>query len=78
MIRVHDRDRLLEMLHAVGAVRTGHFIYTSGRHGAKYVNKDALYPDAMLTAYFCEIIADRFVKDGIEVVLAPALGGIDL
>jgi len=33
----------LGVLVRVGAIVTSHLVYTSGRHGEAYVNKDALY-----------------------------------
>jgi len=55
-----------------------HIVYTSGKHGKAYVNKDALYPHTALTSLLCQQIALHFEKLQIEAVLAPALGGIIL
>lgn len=55
-----------------------HIIYTSGKHGKAYVNKDALYPHTDLTSRLCEQIAQHFKNSNIDAVLAPALGGIIL
>lgn len=55
-----------------------HIIYTSGKHGKAYVNKDAIYPHTALTSLLCRQIALHFEKSKIEAVLAPALGGIIL
>ena len=39
-----SEQQVLHILERVGAVLTGtHVVYTSGRHGETYVNKDALY-----------------------------------
>jgi len=59
-------------------IRNSHIIYTSGRHGESYVNKDAVYPDTALTSKLCRAIAEHFAKARVEVCLAPALGGIIL
>jgi len=59
-------------------ISNSHIVYTSGRHGSQYMNKDAIYPHTELTSQLCEEIAKRFEKSGVEVVLAPALGGIIL
>ncbi len=66
----------LEKIQAI--IRDSHIVYTSGRHGTHYVNKDALYPHTALTSRLCEEIARRFENSGVEIVLAPALGGIIL
>jgi len=60
----------------VGAIVDGHFLYRSGMHGRKYVNKDAVYPHIGLISQFCAEIAAQFVGDRIEVVFAPAIGGV--
>ena len=70
---------VLNILDGVGAVITGsHIVYTSGKHGSAYVNKDALYPHTHETSLLCEEIAERFVHDIVEVVIAPAIGGVIL
>lgn len=70
---------ILALLASVGALITNdHLVYTSGRHGSSYVNKDALYPHTNATAAVCERIARRFSGAGVEVVAGPAIGGVIL
>ncbi len=70
---------LLPTLEKVGALlKSSHIVYTSGKHGESYVNKDALYPHTALTSQLCETIATHFAKEKPDVVAAPALGGIIL
>lgn len=72
-------QQVLQILARVGAVITGsHIVYTSGKHGTAYVNKDAVYPHTMETSRLCLAIAEEFVNRGIEVVVAPAIGGVIL
>lgn len=59
-----------------GILTDDHFVYTSGRHGSSYVNKNALYPRTREISLMCLALAERFDGDGIEVVIAPAMGGI--
>lgn len=59
-------------------IRNSHLVYTSGRHGSAYVNKDALYPRTEVIADLCSRMAEAFADDKIDVVLGPALGGIIL
>jgi orotate phosphoribosyltransferase len=42
------------------------------------MNKDALYPHTSLISRLCEEMAMRFSSEAVDVVLAPALGGIIL
>ena len=74
-----DEREVLEVLGQVGAVITGsHIVYKSGKHGTAYVNKDAIYPHTVATSRLCRAIADQFVRDNVEVVIAPAIGGVIL
>lgn len=70
---------VVEILKSVGAVLTDdHFVYTSGKHGSVYINKDALYPHTAQTATICQMMAEKCRDLDVEVVAAPALGGIIL
>jgi orotate phosphoribosyltransferase len=63
----------------VGAIITdSHVVYTSGKHGSAYVNKDAIYPHTGLTAWLCGLLAQPFVHDTIDIIVGPAMGGITL
>lgn len=67
------------LLENVGAVITGsHIVYKSGKHGSAYVNKDAVYPHTKITSDLCREIAREFAFDDVEVVIAPAIGGVIL
>lgn len=71
-----NEQEVLQVLGKVGAViADSHIVYTSGKHGTVYVNKDAVYPHTAETSRLCQAIAKRFVDDKVEVVIAPAIGG---
>src|SRR3989344_2035567 len=68
---------VVSILKKVGAVITdSHFVYTSGKHGSAYINKDALYPHTKETSIIGKMFAEKFKDVEIDVVAAPALGGI--
>lgn len=67
-----------QTLAQVGAFLTGHFVYTSGRHGKDYINKDALYPHTDATSQLTYALAEQTANMDAEVVVGPALGGIIL
>ncbi len=74
-----EEQEIVQILEKLGAVITdSHVVYTSGKHGTAYVNKDAVYPDTIQTRKLCLEIARKFVGDNIEVVVAPAVGAIAL
>lgn len=67
----------MSLLEKVGALITqSHVVYTSGRHGSCYVNKDAIYPHTGLTEQICQAMAEPFLEEKIDAVLAPAIGGV--
>lgn len=74
-----DEREILSLLNRIGAVIIdSHIVYASGKHGAAYVNKDAIYPYTKETSDLCRAIAERFTNDKVEVVIGPAVGGVIL
>ena len=72
-------DRALAILTEARALITGsHIVYTSGRHGSTYVNKDAVYPNTARVSELCQMMAAAAAGKGVEVVCGPATGGIIL
>lgn len=55
-----------------------HVVYTSGKHGSTYVNKDAVYPNTARVAELCRFLAEAAVPHRPEIVCGPAMGGIIL
>jgi orotate phosphoribosyltransferase len=71
--------RAAAILAESGAViRDSHVVYTSGRHGSAYVNKDAVYPRTERVRELCALLADAARPLGAEIVCGPAMGGIIL
>jgi orotate phosphoribosyltransferase len=71
--------RATAILAESGAViRDGHIVYTSGRHGSAYVNKDAVYPHTGRVRELCGLLAEAGRPLGAEIVCGPAMGGIIL
>lgn len=74
-----NEQEALAILGKVGAIITNsHIVYTSGKHGLAYVNKDAIYPHTAETSRLSYALAERFADDNVEVVIAPAIGGVIL
>jgi len=72
-------NEVIEMLKKSGGVIIdSHIVYTSGKHGSVYINKDALYPHTEFTSRVGELFAQSHKDIEIDVVAAPALGGIIL
>ncbi len=72
-------NEVIEMLKkSEGVITDSHIVYTSGKHGSVYINKDALYPHTEFTSRVGELFAESHKDMDIDVVAAPALGGIIL
>ncbi len=72
-------NSVIDILKKVNAVITDdHFVYTSGKHGEVYINKDAVYPHPMETSTIGKLFAEKYKDTDIDIVAAPALGGIIL
>lgn len=70
---------VIAVMKSVGAILTDdHFVYTSGKHGSVYVNKDALYPHTALVSQVGEEFSQRCKQYKPDIVVGPALGGIIL
>lgn len=67
---------LLAEMEAIDALKTGHFLYASGKHGDTYVEKFNLLRDPGATSRACESFAREFRDAGIEVVVGPTTGGV--
>ncbi len=73
-----EKEILSTLTNVSAVITNSHIVYTSGKHGSMYVNKDALYPHTKQTSELCRLFADHFSNDDVDVVIAPALGGIIL
>lgn len=72
-------DDMMATLARVGAIITdSHVVYTSGRHGTAYVNKDALYLHPTATAQLCAQMAASYDPATVDVVAGPTVGGVIL
>ncbi len=70
---------VLDILRNVGAIITdSHLVYTSGKHGSVYINKDAVYPHTAQISKICAMMAEKFKDSEVEAVAGPSLGGIIL
>jgi len=67
---------MIAALEAAGAVMSGHFVLTSGRHSDTYVQCARVLEDPVLTTELAVTIAERLSGRQIDLVAAPAVGGI--
>jgi len=69
-------NRAALTLAELGALQSGHFRLTSGRHSDKYMQCAKLFEHPEASAELCGMLAERFAGAGIELVAGPAIGGI--
>jgi len=71
-------EQTLDEFRAAGALLEGHFILSSGRHSAVFLQKMFVFQDPARTEKLCRALAakarEKFGE--IDVVASPALGGI--
>ncbi len=70
------RDEILKLLEQVGAIRTGHFELSSGRHSGTYIQCALVLEHPKHAEQLGHALADLFRDMSIACVVAPALGGI--
>jgi orotate phosphoribosyltransferase len=78
-----ESSNILDRLGAI--VKDSHVVYTSGKHGSAYVNKDVLYRSPVETSAVCRDMAKQadefftFRQDReLNAVLGPVIGGVVL
>lgn len=70
------REEIVSIFQQTGAMLSGHFKLTSGRHSDLYFQcaRVLQYPDC--TAALCRELAARFTGEDVSLVIGPATGGI--
>ncbi|MCK5568840.1 MAG: orotate phosphoribosyltransferase [Spirochaetes bacterium] len=71
-----DQKRAIKLLTDSNALLTGHFMLASGNHSERYIQCALLLSRPDLAVEFLQDIADHFKGDSIDIVAAPAVGGI--
>jgi len=70
------KEQMLSTFRESGALLEGHFQLTSGLHSNQYFQCAKVLQYPRYCEMLCRGIADRFSAMKIDVVIAPALGGI--
>lgn len=69
-------DQVLDIYKKTGALLTGHFLLSSGLHSEQYLQSALVLQQPDIATKLCAALADKFRELRIEVVIAPALGGV--
>jgi len=67
---------LLEIFEQEGALLSGHFELSSGRHGDQYLQCALLLQHPKRAQALCRTLAQKFQGKQVDVVVGPALGGV--
>lgn len=70
------QEEIIQLFKESGALLTGHFKLTSGRHSDVYYEKFTLLKNPALCTKICKEMADRFRDQGVRTVVGPTTGGI--
>lgn len=71
-----SQETVMRLFEESGALLDGHFLLSSGRHSAQYMEKFHLLRQPVLTSRLCEEFANQFRDERIDVVVGPTTGGI--
>ena len=71
-----DRQHVLAIFKETGALLEGHFQLTSGLHSNQYFQCAKVLQHPRHATLLCADIAGHFVNVKVDVVIAPAMGGI--
>ncbi|RCL00962.1 MAG: orotate phosphoribosyltransferase [Candidatus Tokpelaia sp. JSC188] len=72
-------EDVLDIFRKAEAILEGHFILTSGRHSAVYIQKARVFMHADLTEKLCYALAERIraeIPGSIDYVVGPAVGAL--
>ena len=69
-------EEVLALYEATGGLQRGHFLLSSGLHSDVYLQSALVLQHPTHAETLCRELAKPFKGDGIQVVLAPAIGGI--
>jgi orotate phosphoribosyltransferase len=70
------KDEMLNIFQETGALLSGHFLLTSGLHSPQYFQCALLLQYPQQTTRLCGELANAFSGKDIDLVIAPAIGGI--
>lgn len=69
-------EEVLEIYRSTGALLSGHFLLSSGLHSDRYLQSALVLQRPEIATRLCAALAGDFRDQRIEVVIAPALGGV--
>jgi len=71
-----NQQQVLQLFRESGALLTGHFKLTSGRHSDVYYEKFTLLKNPAVATRLCQTMAEKLAPLGAQTVVGPTTGGI--
>ena len=69
-------NEVLDLLEWSGAIMSGHFRLTSGKHSNQYIEKFRLLENPIALDKICSTMAEIYIKKEIDLVVSAAIGCI--
>jgi len=71
-------DDVINEFRAANALRTGHFVLSSGLHSPMFLQKNLVFMNAERCERLCKALAEKITAavGHVDVVISPAVGGI--
>jgi orotate phosphoribosyltransferase len=71
-------EDVINEFRAANALRTGHFVLSSGLHSPMFLQKNLVFMNAERCERLCKALAEKItaVVGKVDVVISPAVGGI--
>ncbi|HVZ29170.1 MAG TPA: orotate phosphoribosyltransferase [Asticcacaulis sp.] len=71
-------EDVIDEFRAANALRTGHFVLSSGLHSPMFLQKNLVFMDAARCERLCKALAEKIVAavGSVDVAISPAVGGI--
>lgn len=71
-------DEVMEEFRAVGALREGHFVLSSGLHSPVFLQKNLVFAHPERCERLCRALAERVRAEigEVDIVVSPAMGGV--
>ncbi|MBF0281138.1 MAG: orotate phosphoribosyltransferase [Zetaproteobacteria bacterium] len=71
-----NQNEMLALYENSGALLTGHFVLSSGRHSARYLQSALVLEQPQNSTQLAQQLVNLVQGEAIDLVVAPALGGL--
>lgn len=72
------QQRITQLLKEAGVLMEGHFLLTSGKHSAKYLQCAKIFRNTKYSEELCKELAEQYAGDNVQLVIGPAMGAVQM